>query len=113
MKQDEEIIREAVERYGRGGVSMRELARIYRVSASTVHRWIRDREPREEGCYGGERVRGSGTPGSAARGGSAEVRRLRKELEEARLYNELLNAMIDIAEDRFEIPIRKKPGAKR
>ena len=41
------------------------------------------------------------------------MRRLRKELEEARLYNELLNAMIDIAEDRFEIPIRKKPGAKR
>jgi transposase len=44
---------------------------------------------------------------------SAEVRQLRKELEEARLYNKLLNAMIDIAEEQFEIPIRKKPGAKR
>ncbi|MBK9163452.1 MAG: helix-turn-helix domain-containing protein [Acidobacteria bacterium] len=44
MKQDEEMRREAVERYGRGGVSMRELARIYRVSVSTVHRWIRGRE---------------------------------------------------------------------
>lgn len=85
---------------------MRELGRIYRVSASTVHRWIRGREPSEEGGDGRERIRGSGS-------GSAEVRRLRKELEEARLYNELLNAMIDIAEDRFEIPIRKKPGAKR
>ena len=106
MKQDEEMIREAVERYGRGGVSMRELARIYRVSSSTVHRWIRGRGPGEEGGDGRERIRGSG-------GGSAEVRRLRKELEEARLYNELLNAMIDIAEDRFEVPIRKKPGAKR
>ncbi|MBK9163438.1 MAG: helix-turn-helix domain-containing protein [Acidobacteria bacterium] len=44
MKQEGEMIREAVERYGRGGVSMRELARIYRVSVSTVHRWIRGRE---------------------------------------------------------------------
>jgi hypothetical protein len=43
----------------------------------------------------------------------AEVRRLRKELEEARLYNKLLNAMIDIAEEQFEIPIRKKRGARR
>ena len=105
MKQDEEMMREAVERYRRGGVSMRELARIYRVSVSTVHRWIRGRQA------------GSGAgsvPGSSAgSSGSAEVRRLRKELEEARLYNELLNAMIDIAEDRFEVPIRKKPGAKR
>ncbi len=123
MKQEEEMIREAVERYRRGGVSMRELARIYRVSASTVHRWIRGREPSEEGGYGRGRIRGSGSgpatgssAGSSGSGhgpGSAEVRRLRKELEEARLYNELLNAMIDIAEDRFEVPIRKKPGAKR
>lgn len=93
---------------------MRELARIYRVSASTVHRWIRGREPGEEGGYGGEKIGGPGSGhGSGPGSGSAEVRRLRKELEEARLYNELLNAMIDIAEDRFEIPIRKKPGAKR
>ncbi|MBK9164433.1 MAG: helix-turn-helix domain-containing protein [Acidobacteria bacterium] len=106
MKQDEEMRREAVERYGRGGVSMRELARIYRVSVSTVHRWIRGREA------GGGSATGS-SAGSGHGSGSAEVRRLRKELEEARLYNELLNAMIDIAEDRFEVPIRKKPGAKR
>ena len=113
MKQEEEMIREAVERYRRGGVSMQELARIYRVSASTVHRWIRGRGPSEEGGYGGERIRGSGAGSSAGTSGSAEVRRLRKELEEAQLYNELLNAMIDIAEERFEVPIRKKPGAKR
>jgi UDP-glucose 6-dehydrogenase len=42
-----------------------------------------------------------------------DVKRLQKELEEARLYNRLLNAMIDIAEEQFRVPIRKKPGAKR
>ncbi|MBK9164970.1 MAG: IS3 family transposase [Acidobacteria bacterium] len=108
MKQEEEMRREAVERYGRGGVSMRELARIYRVSASTVHRWIRGRE-----AGAGSATGSSAGPGAGHGSGSAEVRRLRKELEEARLYNELLNAMIDIAEDRFEVPIRKKQEVGR
>lgn len=44
---------------------------------------------------------------------TTDVRRLRRELEEARLHNKLLNAMIDIAEEQFEVPIRKKSGAKR
>ena len=39
--------------------------------------------------------------------------RLRKELEDARLKNELLNAMIDIAEGQMGIDIRKKRGARR
>jgi hypothetical protein len=44
---------------------------------------------------------------------TTDVKQLRKELEEARLYNKLLNAMIDIAEEEFDIPIRKKSGAKQ
>lgn len=59
---------------------------------------------------------GGGGPGGKEKkrsGVSAEVRQLRKELEEERQYSKLLNAMIDIAEDRFEIPVRKKSGAKR
>jgi hypothetical protein len=42
-----------------------------------------------------------------------EVRRLQKELEEARLYNDLLNTMIDIAEEQLGVDIRKKRGAKQ
>ncbi|MDP4292396.1 MAG: hypothetical protein Q8908_15060 [Bacteroidota bacterium] len=43
----------------------------------------------------------------------AENRRLRKELDREQLYTRALNVMIDIAEKRFNIPIRKKPGAKQ
>ena len=43
---------------------------------------------------------------------STEVRELQRELEEARLYNKLLNTMIDIAEEQMGIDIRKKRGAK-
>ena len=43
----------------------------------------------------------------------AENHRLRKELEMEQLRTRALNVMIDIAENQFKIPIRKKPGAKQ
>ena len=42
-----------------------------------------------------------------------ENKRLRRELELAKLRVEALDIMIDIAEEEFKIPIRKKPKAKR
>lgn len=38
---------------------------------------------------------------------STDVKHLQEELRKAKLYNELLNAMIDIAEDQLKIDIRK------
>jgi DNA invertase Pin-like site-specific DNA recombinase len=38
---------------------------------------------------------------------------LKQALEEAQLKIKALNSLIDIAEDKFKIQIRKKPGAKR
>jgi transposase len=43
----------------------------------------------------------------------AENKRLREELGLERLRTLSLNVMIDIAEEQFKIPIRKKPGAKQ
>ena len=41
------------------------------------------------------------------------VKQLQAELRKAQLHNQLLNAMIDIAEDQLKIDIRKKPATKR
>jgi len=41
-----------------------------------------------------------------------EVKKLQEELRKAKLHNELLNTMIDIAEDKLKIDIRKKSGTK-
>lgn len=94
-------------------MTLRELERKYDVSSSTIHRWVKEYERAEgpkQDTRGQEVWRALVVKDAEL---STDVRRLRKELEEARLYNKLLNAMIDIAEERFEIPIRKKPGAKR
>ncbi len=43
----------------------------------------------------------------------AEIANLQKELRHEKLRADSLEAMIDIAETKFNIPIRKKAGAKR
>jgi transposase-like protein len=43
----------------------------------------------------------------------AENARLKQELDIEQLRNRALNVMIDIAENQFKIPIRKKSGAKQ
>ena len=43
----------------------------------------------------------------------AEVARLQKELKHEQLRADAFDTMIDIAESKFNIPIRKKAGAKR
>jgi transposase-like protein len=43
----------------------------------------------------------------------AENKRLREELELERLRTLSLNVMIDMAEEHFKVPIRKKSGAKQ
>ena len=83
------------------------------MASSTIHRWVKESEKASgrpaEGLGKGEVRRALVVKESEL---SSDVRQLQRELEEARPYNKLLNMMIDIAEDQFEIPIRKKRGAK-
>jgi transposase-like protein len=104
--------KEVVEEYVRGGVSLRELEGKYGINFRTIHRWVKeaeaDFEPGERGRRKERRelaVKQSELP--------VEVRELQKELEKARLKNELLTVMIEIAEEQFGIDIRKKSGAKQ
>jgi transposase len=41
------------------------------------------------------------------------LKKLKKELEDARIKNIALETLIDVAESELKIPIRKKPGAKQ
>ena len=42
-----------------------------------------------------------------------EIKALKAELEEARFKNMVLETLVDVAEEKFKIDIRKKHGAKR
>ena len=100
----------------KGGVTLRELESKCGVSSTTIHRWVKAFEAqkgppkRADGSFMGKKAWQSLVVRETEM--SSEVRELRKELEEARLYNKLLNTMIDIAEDQMGIDIRKKRGAK-
>ncbi|MBS1768262.1 MAG: transposase [Acidobacteria bacterium] len=100
-KRKEELVAE----YLAGEMSYREMEERYGVSSSTLQRWVKAAGVGMAMRPGGDK------PGGDDLG--SEVKRLREELRKAELHAKLLNAMIDIAEDRFEIPIRKKHGARR
>lgn len=90
--------------YFRGDISLRKLGRKYGVNHRMIHRWVQ--EFQSEGARVEKDVR-------YTREQVTEIKRLRRELEDARLKNELLTAMIDIAEEQMGIEIRKKRGARR
>ena len=101
----EKIKEKMIKEYLASGLSMRALAKRCGIPSSTLQRWVAESGLKRERVKKGPEM----DEGEAAK----EIKRLQKELEEARLYNRLLNTIIDIAEEEFEIPIRKKPGAKR
>lgn len=100
-KRKEELVAE----YLAGEMSYREMEERYGVSSSTLQRWVKAAGVGMAMRPGGDKAGGDDL--------GSEVKRLREELRKAELHAKLLNAMIDIAEDRFEIPIRKKHGARR
>lgn len=112
MKGRNKVRDEVITEYLVGDVSYRELGDRYGISRTTLNRWVKEFERRK----GPEKEVIERVAGELAAGREelpTEVMELRKELEKARLYNKLLNAMIDIAEEQMGVSIRKKSGAKR
>ena len=107
MRERDKGKEELVGEYLAGEASYREMEARYGVSSSTLQRWVRAAGVSAKRSAAGER------PGEAVQEGNlaSEVKRLQEELRRADLHNKLLNAMIDIAEEQFEVPIRKKRGA--
>lgn len=99
-KTKEEVVKE----YLKGGISLRELSAKHGVTSSTLHRWVKSYE---SGARARKRERAE-----AMMAMPTDVRKLQRELHEARLEAKLYETMIRIAEEEMGIPIRKKSGAK-
>src|SRR5947208_2608672 len=95
--------KEVVEEYVRGGVSLRGLSRKYGINYRTIHRWVK--------AYQGGKEIESRRPEAMVEM-PKDVRRLQRELYEARLEAKLYKTMVEVAEKDLGIPIRKKSGAK-
>lgn len=92
-----------------GKISYRELGEKHGVDFRIVHSWssMFKYDPLK-------RIHPSHPPPPAKEEAlPTDVKQLQDELRKAKLYNEVLNAMIDIAEDQLKIDIRKKSGTKR
>jgi transposase len=99
-----------------GSITIRELARKYNIpGAGTIMRWVN--------WYQQEQAELTKLPSmstepiksetdSLPSNSSEEYRKLQEELKLAKLKVTALETMIDIAEDQFNIEIRKKPGTK-
>ncbi len=106
IPQKEAIIAE----YLAGGTSLRKLAAKYGLSHQGLHKWVQAFQGRRRTKIEVKSIR-SGLPKIEPI--AAEVKNLQKELRKAELHNQLLNAMIDIAEEQLGVPIRKKSGTKQ
>ena len=96
--------KEVVEEYLAGGVSLRELGRKYGMDHRKIHRWTQG--------YEGEEIGVKQKLPEAMKEMPKDVRRLQRELYEARLEAKLYKTMVELAEREMGIPIRKKRGAK-
>lgn len=96
-----------------GRMTVREAMIAYRVSSSTINQWIRTykREKGELASIMGTKKSSKDKPGEDAT--DIEKQDLKKALQQAQLQIQALNTLIDVAEDKFKIAIRKKAGAKQ
>ena len=106
IQQKEAIIAEFL----KGNHSFREFGSIHGIDFRTLHSWVKKFRG---GPVKKEKPNNPKQSEQKDETLPTDVKLLQSELRKAKLYNELLNAMIDIAEDQLKIDIRKKSGTKR
>ena len=115
---------QAVNLFYREGLSYRRIAQIIPVGKSTIGKWIANFErnyPQEAPIMKEldtdpklqiEQEPLSDLP-EDVQALQKEVLRLKKELKQEKMRADAYDMMIDLAEDAFKIPIRKKSGAEQ
>ena len=92
-----------------GQTSYRELGKKHGIDFRAIHSWVTK--------FQGKPLRKSKLKQSVESSKSVniptDVKQLQEELRKSKLHIELLNTIIDIAEDQLKIDIRKKSGTKR
>ncbi len=97
------------------GISYRELSEKYGVSFQTIHQWVQNYQGimRSRTRKRAEMRKKKIKPAPPANEKLlSEIELLKEELRKSKLMNEVLNEVINTAEEELKISIRKKSGAK-
>jgi len=114
---------QVIDLYFKGGYGARRIAKMLSISHNTVYSWIAI-FAEENNISTSVRMNKKEQKQAVSVASSsdnikdeselrAEIKRLEKELLQAQIKAEALDEMINVAEAKFNVPIRKKAGAKR
>jgi transposase len=110
LKKTNEEKEQIIAEYLAGGITFRKLAEKHRVDFRIIHSWVAQYKN-----YDKSKMQKKVTTPSIKKNEElpTDIKQLQRELNKAKLHIELLNTMIDIAEDQLKIDIRKKSGTKQ
>jgi transposase-like protein len=97
------------------GITYRELSEKYGISFQTIHQWVQNYQGimRSRTRKRAEMRKKKAKPAPPANEKLlSEIELLKEELRKSKLMNEVLNEVINVAEEELKISIRKKSGAK-
>ena len=116
----EEFKRKVVKEYLETNISQTELRQKYNIGGKgCISYWMRNlglsSEPKNNRRYGYKsKIMKRGKPKTPSEKAlEKKLKELESQLEYEKLRSDALDKMIEIAENRFNIPIRKKPGTKQ
>lgn len=101
----EELKERIVADYLSGGGSYRELSKKYGIGFQLINQWVMNFKASGAGFIKPELKEEEKLP--------SEVTELQEQLRQARLYNQLLESLIDIGKEKYGIDLRKKNGTKQ
>lgn len=95
--------------YLSGGGTYRQLSSRYGIGFQLIHQWVQA----FKGNGKSNLKKSKQTNVKPIEDLPREVKQLQDELRQARLYNKLLEALVDIGKEQYGIDLRKKHGTKR
>ncbi|MCK6610947.1 MAG: transposase [Bacteroidia bacterium] len=108
-KYDQNLKERVIADYLSGGGTYRQLQGKYGIDFRLIHQWVQAFKGSNTNTMKPSKQQNVKLDEDLPR----EVKQLQEELRQARLYNKLLEALVDIGKEKYGIDLRKKNGTKQ
>lgn len=106
---DQHLKERVIADYLSGGGTYRQLQAKYGIDFRLIHQWVQA----FKGTNTSKKMPSKKQNVKPNEDLPKEVMQLQEELRQARLYNKLLEALVDIGKEKYGIDLRKKNGTKQ